>query len=103
MPETGHAMHWITHVEYDHAFKLRLTFETGEVRLADLADHLDGEIFEPLRNLALFRQVRTNPDLDTVVWPNGADMSPDFLYEISVPLPAESFGRVAEIPATYTV
>jgi hypothetical protein len=96
-------MHWITHAEYDHAFKIRLTFETGEVRLADLAGHLDGEIFEPLKNLAVFQQVRAHPDIDTVVWPNGADMSPDFLYEISVPLTTASFGHVAEAPAPYTV
>jgi len=30
-----------------------------------------------------------NTDLDTIVWDNGADMSPDFLSEISVPV-AES-------------
>jgi hypothetical protein len=43
---------------------------------------LTGEIFEPLKNLRYFKTVKINPDLDTIVWDNGADMSPDFLYEI---------------------
>jgi hypothetical protein len=44
---------------------------------------LDGPVFEPLKNPAYFRLFRLNPDLDTVVWPNNADFSPDFLYSIS--------------------
>ena len=32
------------------------------------------------------RTARLNPDMDTVVWSNGADMSPDFLYEIGQPV-----------------
>jgi hypothetical protein len=47
---------------------------------------LDGEVFEPLRKIEFFRTARLNPDIDTVVWKNGADMSPDFLYEIGVPV-----------------
>ncbi|PYS59322.1 MAG: DUF2442 domain-containing protein, partial [Acidobacteria bacterium] len=58
-------------------------------RDVDLASHLDGEVFEPLKNLTNFKSVHVNPDLDTIVWENGADMSPDFLYEISCPV-AES-------------
>ncbi len=73
-------------VEYISEFKLALTFEDGSVRIVDLAPHLDGEIFEPLRDIHYFRSVYVNPDLDTIVWANGADMAPDFLYEISLPM-----------------
>jgi hypothetical protein len=63
-------------------FRLRLTFEDGRARVVDLAPHLDGEVFEPLRNKEYFRTVRVDADLDTIVWDNGADVSPDFLFEI---------------------
>jgi hypothetical protein len=65
---------------------LFLTFETDETRLVNLAPHLDGEVFEPLKNVEYFRRFRVDPDLDTVVWPNGADFSPDFLFDISQPV-----------------
>ena len=35
---------------------------------------------EPLRDLAYFRQVRVDPELRTVVWPNGLDLDPDVLH-----------------------
>ena len=78
-------MHWVTSVEYVSGYKLRVGFNDGSVRVVDLAKHLDGEIFEPLKNLRLFRTAKLNSDLDTVVWDNGADMAPEFLYDIGVP------------------
>ncbi|MBI4025668.1 MAG: DUF2442 domain-containing protein [Verrucomicrobia bacterium] len=77
-------MHWITSVEYVSSYKLKLGFEDGSVKVVDLARHLNGEVFEPLKDLRLFKTARINPDLDTVVWENGADMAPEFLYEIGV-------------------
>ena len=82
-------MHFVRDVEYLSDYKLRLKFEDGAVREVDLAQHLDGEVFEPLRDQDRFRTVRLHRELDTIVWDNGADMSPDFLYEIGVPV-AES-------------
>jgi hypothetical protein len=38
-------------------------------------------MFEPLRNAEVFQQVKVDPELETVVWPNGADLAPEFLYE----------------------
>jgi hypothetical protein len=67
------------------AYKLKVRFENDEVRIVDLADHLDGAIFEPLKDPAFFQRMHVNHDIDTVVWPNGADFSPDFLYDIGVP------------------
>jgi hypothetical protein len=93
-------MHWVTSVEYISGYKLRLGFNDGSVRVVDLAHHLDGEILEPLKDQRLFRTAKLNPDLDTVVWGNGADMAPEFLYEIGVP--DKQAAAVAEPPAKYT-
>jgi hypothetical protein len=82
-------MQFVRDVQYLSGYKLRLKFEDGVEREVDLSQHLDGEIFEPLKNVSNFRNVRVNSEIDTIVWENGADMSPDFLYEISVPV-AES-------------
>jgi hypothetical protein len=75
-------MHYVLDVSYAGGYKLRVRFENEEVRVVDLSDHLDGPIFEPLKDLSYFRQFKVNHDIDTVVWPNDADFSPDFLYEI---------------------
>ncbi len=79
-------MHFVKSVEYVSGYKLWLTFEDGSVRMADLEPHLDGEVFEPLREINHFKAVSVNSELDTIVWDNGADMSPDFLYEIGIPI-----------------
>ena len=91
-------MHWITSVEYVAGYQLKLGFEDGAVKVVDLARHLDGEMFEPLKNLGLFQTARLNPDLDTVVWANNADMAPEFLYEIGEPVVT---AKVAETPVKY--
>ncbi len=77
-------MHFVRGVTHVAGYQLLLSFEDGSVRLVDLEHELDGEIFEPLKDVNYFQTVRVDPDLDTIVWENGADMSPDFLYEIGV-------------------
>ncbi len=79
-------MHFVKDVKYLSGYKLALTFEDGSVRHVDLQAHLDGEIFEPLKEINYFKTVRVNPELDTIVWDNGADMAPEFLYAIGVPM-----------------
>lgn len=97
-------MHFVCDVTYDSDYRLRITFEDGNIRLVDLKNHLDGKVFEPLKDLRLFRTAHLNQDLDTVVWDNGADMSPDFLYEIGVPLATgnQPTRHVAEAAESYT-
>ncbi|MBI5496423.1 MAG: DUF2442 domain-containing protein [Deltaproteobacteria bacterium] len=79
-------MHWVRSVAYLEGYKLRLGFEDGSVRVVDLEAYLDGDVFEPLRDIPFFRTAHLNEDIDTVAWDNGADMSPDFLYDIGVAL-----------------
>lgn len=89
-------MHYITDVKHDSGFKLFLQFDGGCWHLADLEKYLDGEIFEPLKDPLFFATAQFNADVDTVVWGNGADMSPDFLYEISFPVEAPPHMKAAE-------
>ncbi len=71
----------VTNVNYLENYRLRLTFNNGSVKEVDLKDELYGEVFEPLRNLTTFRQMFLNPETNTIEWPNGADLAPEFLYE----------------------
>ncbi|MCI0388891.1 MAG: DUF2442 domain-containing protein [Acidobacteria bacterium] len=62
-------------------FLVRLLFSDGEQKDVDLEPLLRGPIFEPLlRDLELFRAVKVDEELGTIIWPNGADMDPDVLY-----------------------
>ncbi len=99
----GFNMHYITDVAHEGGYRLLLTFEDGSRRRVDLSPHLDGEMFEPLREIDMFRTARLNVDIDTVVWDNGADMSPDFLYEVSAPGDDTSIRKAAEDHAAYEV
>jgi len=69
-------------VTYLHDYQLRLEFDDGTTREVDLANELHGEVFDPLKDLHLFKQVYVNPDTNTIEWPNGADFAPEFLYRI---------------------
>lgn len=68
-------------VEPIHDFVVRLSFDDGEERDLDLELELWGPVFAPLRQSSeLFRRVRVDEELGTIVWPSGADMDPDVLH-----------------------
>jgi hypothetical protein len=60
---------------------LHLKFSDGLEGDIDLKEEIHGPIFEPLRDLETFKRFRLDPELRTLVWPNGADFSPEFLHE----------------------
>ena len=61
-------------------FRVRLSLTDGSVREVDLEPYLNGPAFEPLRaDPTLFKAVRVDEQLGTIVWPNGADIDPDVL------------------------
>jgi len=74
-------LHVINVIHLDD-YRLRLEFNNGAIRDVDLTNELYGEVFTPLRDIALFKKVAVNPDTNTIEWPNGADFAPEFLYEI---------------------
>jgi hypothetical protein len=70
-------------VEYLGDYRLRVGFADGTVRVVDLESELPdsvGPVFQPLRERAFFATVSVDPDLRTIVWPNGADMAPEVLH-----------------------
>ena len=60
--------------------RLRLSFDDGLEREIDFEPVLAGEMYGPLRDEALFRQVTLDPEVQTIVWPNGADFDPETLH-----------------------
>lgn len=71
----------LTRAKHIRDYVIELTFDDGTSGRVDFKDELWGPIFEPIRDQAAFRDFRIHPDLDTLCWPNGADFSPEFLYE----------------------
>ena len=62
-------------------YRSLLRFEDGVEGTVDLAEQISFRgVFEPLRDAAYFARVRVDPELGTVIWPNGADLDPDVLY-----------------------
>ena len=71
-------------------FTLRIEFTDGSERTLDMEPYLKGPIFQPLRrDPVLFRSVRVDDELGTIVWPNGADVCPDVLVHGRTPVALE--------------
>jgi len=71
----------LVRVDYRGGYTLRVAFADGIEGDVDLGNELWGEVFEPLKDLAAFRAFRLDVELNTVRWPTGADLAPEFLYE----------------------
>lgn len=69
---------------------LRVEFNDGVTREVDCRFLLHGSLGEPLRDPGYFRRVRVDPDLRTIVWPNGLDPAPELLHN---PEPASALGQ----------
>jgi hypothetical protein len=68
----------VIHADYIGEYKIALTFDNGQKRVADCSKWVGGGIFEPLKDKSYFR--RFFVDGWTVSWPNGADIAPETLY-----------------------
>jgi hypothetical protein len=75
----SHELYDVVDFEIVGAYTLRVVFDDGSERVIDLEPILYGNIYGPLRNLEVFKQVRLDPEAKTLVWPNGADFDPETL------------------------
>ena len=58
---------------------LEIHFDDSEKQTINFEPVLHGEMYGPLRDLSLFNQVKIDPEVFTIVWPNGADFDPAIL------------------------
>lgn len=61
-------------------YVVRVVFADGQVRDVDVEPLLEGPVFQPLRDPAMFRRVEVDDFGDTIVWPTGADLDPEVMY-----------------------
>ena len=60
---------------------LRITFEDGTSGEVDVLERMRGPVFDEARTPDGFAEVSVDVETGTVVWPSGADLAPDTLYE----------------------
>jgi hypothetical protein len=77
----GHEIHRVVAFEKLAPFTLRVCFEDNTSQVIDFRPLLKGELYGPLREASLFDQVRIDPEVHTLVWPNGADFDPAILHD----------------------
>lgn len=74
-----HAIHRVTGFEIVGPYTLDIRFADGGEQRIDFSPVLKGELYSPLKDRSLFEQVRIDPEVHTLVWPNGADFDPAIL------------------------
>lgn len=74
-------VHDVVAVEVVADFRLRLSFDDGNVGEVDFTDCEWSGVLEQLGNPAYFARVQVDPEAGTITWPNGVDLAPQPLYE----------------------
>ncbi len=75
-----HLLIEVTDFEIVGVYTIKITFEDGVEQVIDFEPVLYGYYYGPLRDKSLFNQVTLDPEIGTLVWPNGADFDPATLY-----------------------
>lgn len=71
----------VTEASYERDYIIHMKFNDGAEGFVDLSDELYGDMFAPLKDVEQFRSFRVDPELNTIVWGNGADLAPEFLHD----------------------
>ncbi len=71
----------VLEARYIDGYVVWLRFRDGTAGEIDLAPTLKGPVFEPLREVEFFRRFSIHPEFHTLVWPNGADLAPEYLHD----------------------
>jgi hypothetical protein len=84
----------VIRARYLNEYRIDIEFSNGFKKVIDLKEELWGEMFEPLKDLKYFRKFKTNAF--TIYWENGADFSPEFLYELAKDNTFSAVGKKAK-------
>ena len=76
----------VVKAEHRGGHRVLIVFDDGTAGEVDLSAELWGPVFEPLReDPRAFAALRVDPELGTIMWPNGADLAPEHLYALLRP------------------
>ena len=70
----------ITEAKYIKDYMVEVSFNNGRKGVANLSDALKGSVFESLKNKSNFSSFTVDEELETIVWSNGADLAPEYVY-----------------------
>jgi hypothetical protein len=76
-----HPIYRVAHFDIIGPYTLAVAFTDGTEHQIDFRPVLNGMLFGPLRELAIFNAVKLDPDAGTLSWPNGADFDPAALHD----------------------
>lgn len=76
-----HPIHRVKAFEIVKPYTLRVRFDDDTEQTIDFQPVLAGKLYAPLKNLSLFNQVHIDPEVHTLLWPNGADFDPATLHD----------------------
>ncbi len=76
-----HPIYRIIQVEIVSPYTLRVMFDDGKEQVIDFRPVIVGELYGPLQDERLFNLVEIDPEVHTLVWPNGADFDPATLHD----------------------
>ena len=70
----------VVNASYVDGYRIEVSFSDGRKGVADLAETLRGPVFEKLKDKSEFRRFEVDKELDILVWENGADLAPEYIY-----------------------
>ena len=77
----NHPIYKVRSVKLVAPYTLQVAFDDGTEQRIDFRAVLACEVYGPLRAPELFNQVRIDPEVHTLIWPNGADFDPATLHD----------------------
>jgi len=77
----SHFLYRVVSFEIIGPYMIRVQFDDQTEQVIDFEPILAGELYGPLRGRSLFDKVRIDPEVQTLVWPNGADFDPATLHD----------------------
>ncbi|MBN1675271.1 MAG: DUF2442 domain-containing protein [Kiritimatiellae bacterium] len=60
----------VVEARYQHDFTIHLRFADGTEGDVDLSGELYGKVFEPLKDLVVFKKFAVHPEFHTLCWPS---------------------------------
>lgn len=77
----NHPIYKIISLKIIGPYTLELRFNDSTTAVINFEPVLHGKMYSPLKDLSLFNQVSIDPEVHTIVWPNGADFDPAILHD----------------------